>query len=86
MTNEMKRTDDDDARVIIDEPRKLRGLVIEAMQAVIEGRITVMQGNSIASLATEVHKSIRLEWDMHCYARTMRLEESRIIEVDDDHS
>jgi hypothetical protein len=42
-------------------PNEFRGILIAATQAVIDGRINVQQANAVAGLASEVHKSVRLE-------------------------
>ena len=45
----------------------LRRVMAEAIVGVMEGRVSVPQANAVAALATEVHKSIRQEWDMRVY-------------------
>lgn len=55
-------------RNIITSASGHRALLIGAMEALIEGRINVPQANALAGLSAEVHKSIRQEWDMECYA------------------
>lgn len=41
---------------------------MEAIEAIVEGRMNVSQANAIVGLSGEVHKSIRQEWDMRVYA------------------
>lgn len=52
----------------ITSPSELRAVLLAAMEGVLEGRVSVPQANSIAAVSQEVHKSIRQEWDMRCYA------------------
>lgn len=57
-----------DAALTIRSAGDHRRLLLDAMVAVTEGRMNVGQANAISSLSAEVHKSIKLEWDMICYA------------------
>lgn len=52
----------------ITSPQEHRALLLASMEAVCEGRINVAQANALVGLSTEVHKSIRQEWDMRVYA------------------
>lgn len=84
MTSEKKREG-----VLIDSPAALRGLLVEAMVGVLEGRVSVPQANAVAGLGVEVHKSIRQEWDMREYVlKNLSLREGRVllkvIDGDDD--
>ena len=45
----------------------LRGLLGMTICGILEGRVSVPQGNCVAALSGEVHKSIRQEFDMRCY-------------------
>jgi hypothetical protein len=47
---------------------ELRAALLLAIEAVYAGRMSVQQANAIAGLSSEVHKSIRQEWDMRVYA------------------
>ena len=46
----------------------LRGALLAAIEGVLEGRVNVAQANAVVGLSGELHKSIRQEWDMRCYA------------------
>lgn len=46
----------------------LRGALLATIEGVLEGRVNVSQANAVAELSSEVHKSIRQEWDMRVYA------------------
>lgn len=46
----------------------LRGALLASIQGVLEGKVNVAQANAISALSTELHKSIRQEWDMRVYA------------------
>lgn len=52
----------------ITSPAELRAVLLATIEGILEGRVSVPQANSVASVAEEVHKSIRQEWDMRCYA------------------
>ena len=52
----------------INAPAELRAVLFQTMIGVLEGRISVPQGNTVASLSVEAHKSIRQQWDMVLYA------------------
>lgn len=52
----------------IKTPADHRALLIAAMEALCEGRLNVAQANALAGLSAEVHKNLRLEWDMRVYA------------------
>lgn len=60
----------------------LRGALLATIEAVLEGRINVSQANSVAQLSSELHKSIRQEWDMRVYANEhLTLESGRVLEL-----
>lgn len=52
----------------IANPSELRSALLHCVEGVMEGRISVPQANAIANLSSELHKSIRQEWDMRVYA------------------
>ncbi len=52
----------------ITTPAEHRALLLGAIEAVCEGRMSVPQANAVTGLSAEVHKSIRQEWDMRVYA------------------
>lgn len=45
-----------------------RRLLLDAMIGLVEGKLNVSQANALTGLSTEVHKSIRLEFDILTYA------------------
>ena len=55
-------------RLTISSATEHRRLLLDSMVALVEGRMNVQQANALAGLSGEVHKSIRQEWDMLCYA------------------
>lgn len=64
----------------INAPEELRALLLECAVRVMEGRTNVGQANAIAGLATEVHKSIRQEWEMRVYAaENLTIEQHRVV-------
>ena len=66
----------------ITTPQEHRALLLAAMEAVCEGRLNVSQANALVGLSTEVHKSIRQEWDMRVYAaENLTLEQGRVIKM-----
>ena len=54
--------------LMITDPAKHRAFLLLTMEGVLRGAINVAQANAIASLSSEVHKSIRQQWDMQTYA------------------
>jgi hypothetical protein len=46
----------------------LRAVLLASIEGVLEGRVNVSQANAIVGLSSELHKSIRQEWDMRIYA------------------
>lgn len=48
----------------INSPAELRAILLQCMEHLIEGKMSVNQANAIASLSAEAHKSIRQQWDM----------------------
>lgn len=59
-----------------------RALLLASMEALCEGRMNVSQANAVASLSSEVHKSIRQEWDMRCYAaENLTLHNSKVVKM-----
>jgi hypothetical protein len=53
--------------VQIETPAEFRALLMSTAVAVLEGRVNVAQANAVVGLSTEVHKSLRQQWDMQCY-------------------
>jgi len=46
----------------------LRGALLATIQGLIEGKVTVASANAVVGCSGELHKSLRQEWDMRCYA------------------
>ena len=60
----------------------LRCALLSAIDGVLEGRINVAQANAVAAISTEVHKSIRQEWDMRVYANeNLTLRDSEVTKL-----
>lgn len=63
-----------DVRTTIRSASEHRRLLLDAMVALVEGRMNVPQANALATLSGEVHKSLKLEFDILCYgAENLRL-------------
>lgn len=52
----------------VTNPSELRSVLLHCIEGVMEERVSVPQANAIANLSSELHKSIRQEWDMRVYA------------------
>lgn len=66
----------------ITTPEEHRAILLAAMEALCEGRINVAQANALAGLSAEVHKNIRQEWDMRCYAsENLTLDHGEVIKM-----
>ena len=60
----------------------LRGALLATIEGVLEGRVNISQANAVASLSTELHKSIKQEWDMRVYANeNLTLENGQVIKL-----
>jgi len=60
----------------------LRGALLATIEGVLEGRVNISQANAVASLSTELHKSIKQEWDMRIYANeNLTLENGQVIKL-----
>lgn len=60
----------------------LRAALMAAIEGVLEGRVNVAQGNTVAALSAEVHKSIRQDWDMRVYAsENLNLAHGKVIKL-----
>ena len=60
----------------------LRSVLLASIEGVLEGRVNVAQANSIAALSSELHKSIRQEWDMRVYANeNLSYEAGKVIKL-----
>ena len=61
----------------------LRGVLAMTIVSVLEGKTNASQANAIANLSSEIHKSVRLEFDMRKYVRSdIKLEAQHIIVTD----
>jgi len=58
----------DDRMLTIRSAEEHRALLLVAMVAVCDGRMSIPQANALVGLSAEVHKSIRQQWDMLLYA------------------
>ena len=69
--------------VQITEPAEWRALLMNAAVGVLDQRVTVSQANSVAALSVEVHKSIRQEFDMRCYAaENLAIRDGRVLRLE----
>ena len=60
----------------------LRGALLATIEGVLEGRVNVSQANAVAAISTELHKSIKQEWDMRVYANeNLTLENGQVIKL-----
>lgn len=55
-------------RVKITTPAELRALLLETAVGVLDQRVNVSQANAVIGCSVEVHKSIRQEFEMRCFA------------------
>lgn len=61
---------------------ELRAVLLGAMEAVIEGSMNVSQANALVGISSEVHKSIRQEWDMRVYAaENIAVQKAQVLKV-----
>lgn len=68
---------------IISEPSELRSLLLQSVVHVIEGKMSTSQANAIVGLSTEVHKSIKQQWDMQCYAsENLVIENAEVLKIE----
>jgi len=66
----------------ITTPAEHRALLLASIEAVAEGRMNVAQANAIVGLSTEVHKSIKQEWDMRVYAaENLCIENGQVVKM-----
>lgn len=66
----------------ITSPEEHRALLLASIEAVCEGRMNVPQANAVTGLSAEVHKSIKQEWEMRCYAaENLTLEHARVVKM-----
>ena len=66
----------------ITSPEDLRAILLATIEGVLEGRVNVAQGNVIASLSGELHKSIKQQWDMSVYStENLSISAGRIIKI-----
>lgn len=66
--------------VKITNAAELRSLLAESICAVMEGRMNVAQANAVVGLSSELHKSIRQEWDQRLYiAENLTFKQAKIV-------
>ena len=66
----------------INKPEDLRRILLSSIESVLEGKMTVSQANAVVGLSGELHKSIKQEWEMRCYAAdNMTLENGEIVKM-----
>jgi hypothetical protein len=64
---------------------ELRAVLLLAIEAVCAGRMTASQANAVVGLSSEIHKSIRQEWDVRVYASDrFALENGKVLKTPDD--
>lgn len=67
--------------ITIQTHEELRALLVASVKAVIDGKLNVQRANCVASLAAEVHKSIRLEIVGQALSdKAMAIENGKLIE------
>ena len=60
----------------------LRVALLATIEGVLDGRVDVAQANAVASLSTELHKSISQEWDMRVYAnKNLTLDSGEVVKI-----
>lgn len=52
----------------IKTPEELRRILLDGIVGVLKGEVNTSQAAAVVGLSAEVHKSVRQEWDMRCYA------------------
>ena len=70
--------------ITIKSPDEWRGMLMSAAVAVLDGRVNIAQANSVIGLSTEVHKSLRQEWDMRRYvSESITINHGRLIRLEE---
>lgn len=60
----------------------LRGLLLASIESVVDGRMSISQGNTVAVLSEQFHKSISQEWEMRVYANEhISLDSARVVRL-----
>jgi hypothetical protein len=63
----------------------LRAVLLASIEGVLEGRVNISQANAIVGLSSELHKSIRQEWDMRVYAsENLMLHDGKLLRILDN--
>ena len=52
----------------ITTPQELRATLLASIEKVIQGQMTVHQANAVANLSSELHKSIKQDFELRIYA------------------
>lgn len=60
----------------------LRNALLTSIEAVIEGRMSISQGNTVALLSEQFYKSVDQEWEMRVYANQhINLDNAKVIRL-----
>ncbi|MBR9682672.1 MAG: hypothetical protein GOV02_03265 [Candidatus Aenigmarchaeota archaeon] len=63
----------------------LRGVLAMTIVSVLEGKTNASQANAIANLSSEIHKSVRLEFDMRKYVTSdIKLDAQKIVAITEE--
>lgn len=66
----------------ITNPSELRSVLLQTMEGVIEGKVGTSQANTVVGISQEIHKSLKQEWEMRCYAaENLVIQNGRIVHV-----
>ena len=66
----------------ITSPSEHRAILLMTMEGILEGKVSVPMANAIASVSSEVHRSLRQEWDMRVYAaENLSLDKGRVTKM-----
>jgi len=52
----------------ITTPQELRATLLASIEKVVQGQMTVQQANAVANLSSELHKSIKQDFELRVYA------------------
>jgi len=63
-------------------PAEHRALLLRTMEGILEGKVSVPMANALASVSAEVHKNLKQEWEMRCYAsENLTFEHGNIVKM-----
>lgn len=64
----------------ITNPAELRSLLADSICAVMEGRMNISQANAVVGLSSELHKSVRQQWDQEVYlAENLSFDKAQVV-------